>query len=148
MGYLTTEVFQKSIKIPQLDQEGLHAYSKAWRKVLAHPEVGLIPIDGIKATDLLIACRPTRIQASSAFAAVARLEASKLNPDFTGRWKNLFQGTEEEVQLKIGALKRDARPVVQELITRQFFPDLYRITYGLNFWPIGLDGAFVAALEN
>lgn len=148
MGDLITNVHWDNIAIPKFDPIRRSEYSQAFRAVLAHPSVGLIPPENIKAIDLLIARQPVFVPADSAFGIVIRMEASKLNPDFTAKWRGLFKGNEKAVLAKISALKAVARPLINELIIRQFFPELYGVKYGVNFWPIQFDGAFIATLGN
>lgn len=145
MGDLFTNVFWDSIKIPETDREWLKAYSKAWRQVLAHPSIGFILPSAVEAEDVLIARKPARVDADSAFGIVVRMEASRLNPDFTPKWQAFFKGSDKVVLARIATLKEVAKPVIGQLIVQPFFLKLYGQPYGFNFWPIQLNGIFMGS---
>ena len=90
MGYIVTEVYWPNVQVPQLDLEGLEAYSLAWRRVLAHPDVRLLKPRVVKDTDVVIAKLPTPVVASSKYAVCAFLTYSWLNGDFLPEFRKIF----------------------------------------------------------
>jgi len=131
MGLVKTFVYWPKVQVPQLDLDGLEAYSLAWRKVLAHPDVRVLK--SVEGNDVLIVEHPVYIPAASAFGVVIPITWSKLNPDFT----------DESQTIVLPDMKARIKPVVADLIVPQYFPDLVGVKYGVNVWLQRLDGGFV-----
>ena len=138
MGHIITKIYWPDVAVPQFrDEKERNAYSRAWREVLAHPDVGLLRPDVVEGTDVLISEGPIRVPASSAYAVVAYLTWSKFNGDFTRKSREMFTGeTEEEIMEKIGVFQRRIRPMIALHITQTYFPNLSGVKYGVNLWPM------------
>ncbi len=147
MGKLITEVYNRNIVVPTFTNDlERNAYSKEWREVFAHPDVGLLRPEAVEGLDVLIALDPIYVPASSAYAVVAYFMWSKFNGDFTQESRKMFTGeTDDEIIAKIKAFQHNARPIIALHITQTYFPSLWGVEYGVNLWPIQLNSTFVAA---
>lgn len=146
MGRVQTVGYWEKLIVPKLTIAQLNDFSHDVRLVLVHPEVGLLKPGVVENTDVLIAEQFAGTLASSVYAWVIYVTASASNPDFTDKWRTIPLSPDpenKEQKAELARFKVVLGRVAREILLEKWFPEAIGVEYGLNFWPIRVDGAFV-----